>query len=90
MNDLLDRDGVKWIVETILEQAETAMSEFDEEQSAFFEGRLTAYYELLDSIRNRIVLMEGKPEEYGLDFEVDHLTSELEKRTGKKFYKEKK
>ena len=90
MDDLLDRDGVKWIIETILEQAVTAMSDFDEEHSDFFHGRLTAYYELLDSMRNRILIMEGQPDEYGISFEVDHLTSELEKRTGKQFYKEKK
>ena len=80
MSDLLNRDGVAWIVSTILGQAKTAIDEYDAQKDDFFQGRMLAYYELLDAIKSRIQVREGNPDEYGLGINIENLEEEMKKR----------
>lgn len=80
MDDLLTRDGIKWIINSILESAQDVVKTEGEERSEFKEGMLTAYYIVLNIIKSRIIIREGEPAEYDLDFDLDNLRSELSKR----------
>lgn len=79
MEDLLNKEGLVWIVQNILEQAKTAVKEYKAEKDDFFQGRMLAYYELLDAIKSRIVVRGGKPDEYGLGIDLENLENEIKK-----------
>ena len=67
-------------MDSILESAQDVVKTEGEERSEFKEGMLTAYYIVLNIIKSRIIIREGEPAEYDLDFDLDNLRSELSKR----------
>ena len=60
MADLMTKEGLEWIINSILENAFDAVREAGDPKDAFYQGRMLAYYEMLDSIKNRIEIREGK------------------------------
>ena len=82
MEDLLNKDGIAWIIEHLLSQAEIAVREYDNKDE-LYQGRMLAYYEMLDAIKSRIQVRGGEPDEYGLGFKLESLAQEMRKRIKK-------
>lgn len=80
--DLMTKEGLEWIINSILENAICAVQETGDPSDSFYRGRMLAYYEILDSIKNRIEIREGNPADYGLDFDLDDLESVIRSRIG--------
>ena len=67
MNDL-----VKQIVEAVVEEADHVLSERNsEDKNDFDSGELVAFYCVLDTIKNRIIINGESPEDYGLGVNLE-------------------
>lgn len=80
MGDLLTNEGLVWIINSILERTKEIVDEYGSENGDFYQGMMEAYYEVLDMIKSRIQIMGGNLKEYGLDFDLEKLESELKQR----------
>lgn len=79
--DLLSRDGIIWIITSVLERAKETVEESD--GSDFYKGVMQGYYEVLDMIKSRIIIRDGNPKDFGLDFDLEGLETEMKKRIKK-------
>lgn len=70
MNELLSKEGIAYIVERIIDNAKDSFSEND---SDFNKGKRLAYYEILDTIKNELIVRDADLNELGLDFNLEEL-----------------
>lgn len=69
---MMSEAAMKYIISRVVSNALDALGEAKENKNdEFYEGKLLAYYEVLDTIRNELVVREEKLEEYGITFDVD-------------------
>lgn len=78
--DLLTKEGLEWIVASIIERAQETVQECEDENDLFYQGLMQGYYEVLDMIKSRIIVREGNPDEFGLGFALEGLSDEMKKR----------
>ena len=71
MND----DLFDFIVQTLMEYAIDAKVEADREKSDFKIGRVQAYYEVMDTIKNRLIIYDYDLSKCGLDVDLENLLS---------------
>ena len=72
MNELLSIDGLKYIIESVIVYAQDAKEEYKENRdSEFYRGKMLAYYEVLDTIKNRLYVRDADLKEFGLDMDLD-------------------
>ena len=69
--ELLTQEDFRYIIARVVDNAKDAYNEND--GSDFFKGKMLAYYEVLDTIRNELTV-EGKDiTRFGLDFSPEEL-----------------
>lgn len=81
MEDLLTREGIKYIVTRVLDNAYDVVKEIEENgKDDFLSGKQLAYYEMLDTIKNELYVRDTDLKEFGLDFLLESLMSSKRKR----------
>ena len=74
MEELLSKEGLQYIVARLLDNAHDAVKETEEKgDSEFLSGKRLAYYEMLDTIKNDLIVREADLDEFGLDFLLETL-----------------
>lgn len=72
MYDLMSRDGVKFIVGRVIENANDAMKEREKDpKNEYLAGKVQAFYETLDIIKNELSARDEDLKEYGLDIPLE-------------------
>lgn len=70
----LTAERLKYIIARVVDNANDAVKESEAEpDDAFISGKKTAYYEVLDTIKNELDAAEQNLKEYGLDFTLEDL-----------------
>ena len=73
MSDLTT-ERLKYIIARVIDNANDAVRESKADpDDAFIDGKKTAYYEVLDTIKNELDVSEQDLKEYGLDFTLEEL-----------------
>ena len=68
--------ALKAAVRSILEQALCAVSDARQNpRDAFKDGRLLAYYEVLDTVKNQLEIYDSDANDFGLGMNLDVLLS---------------
>lgn len=68
----MDNDLFDYIVSLLVRNANDSIEECRESKHDFFEeGRKQAYYEVLDTIKNQLIVAEYNLEDCGLDFNLE-------------------
>ncbi len=83
MDDLLNKEGLEWIISSIIERAKETVEEYGDENDDFYKGLMQGYYEVLDMIKSRIIIREGDPDNYDLGFRLESLVDEMKARIAK-------
>lgn len=70
----LTTERLKYIIARVVDNANDAIEESKAEpDDAFIAGKKTAYYEILDTIKNELDVSEQDLKEYGLDFTLEKI-----------------
>lgn len=70
----LTAERLKYIIARVVDNANDAVEESKAEpDDAFIVGKKTAYYEVLDTIKNELDVSEQDLKEYGLNFKLEEL-----------------
>lgn len=65
MNNKMDIDDVKYIIGSVMKYAYESVEDEKEEPTSFNSGRALAYWEVLDTIYNRLEICEQDPKDFG-------------------------
>ncbi|MBR6711680.1 MAG: hypothetical protein IKI76_01630 [Selenomonadaceae bacterium] len=65
MKDTMNIDDVKYIIASVMEYAYEAREEAIKNPNSFDNGRSLAYYEVLNTIYNRLDICDQDPREFG-------------------------
>ena len=65
MTDKMDIDDVKYIIGSVMEYAYESIDDEKKEPGDFNSGRALAYYEVLDTIRSRLIICDQDPKDFG-------------------------
>ncbi|MBR0062315.1 MAG: hypothetical protein IJP68_12640 [Selenomonadaceae bacterium] len=78
MTEKMDMDDVKYIIGSVMEYAYEAREEAIKKPDSFEQGRSLAYYEVLNTIFNRLEICEQDPKEFGYseNWEREFLSNE--------------
>lgn len=69
MTELISRDGLKYLIDRLLQNAREAIAEG--KKDAFTSGRLLAYYEMLNIMRNELLADDEDLHDLGLDINIE-------------------
>lgn len=72
MSKQLGRDEVEYIIARVVQNSRFACDDAKEEPNDFNRGRKFAYYEMLDTIKNELLLREQNLQDYGYDEDWEH------------------
>ena len=61
---------IKFIISRVLDNAKDAIKETDN-NAEFNSGKLFAYYEILDTIKNELIVRGQDLKEFGLDIDLE-------------------
>lgn len=73
MSNSLTESELEFIISRVIKNAEDAVEESKNDSSAFLDGKKLAYYEILDTIRNELVVREIDLKRFGLDIVLEEL-----------------
>ena len=73
MSNSLTESELEFIISRVIKNAEDAVEESKNNNSAFLDGKKLAYYEILDTIRNELVVREIDLKRFGLDIVLEEL-----------------
>ena len=73
MSNSLTESELEFIISRVIKNAEDAVEESKNDNSAFLDGKMLAYYEILDTIRNELVIREIDLKRFGLDIVLEEL-----------------
>ena len=60
MSDILSKDGLRYIIARVLDNANDAIQEAAQSpDDQFVQGKRLAYYEILDTIRNELIVRDA-------------------------------
>lgn len=63
---------IKFIIARIIDNANYNLEELNKnKEDAFFRGKKLAYYEVLDTIKNQLIINDQNLKEFGLDINLD-------------------
>lgn len=72
MNELTS-DAIKYIIARVLDNANDAVKESEENPNdEFYDGKRLAYYEVLDTIKNELTVRDQDLKEFGLDIDLEN------------------
>lgn len=73
MNDTLTREGLKYVIARLLENANEAVEESKaDREDMFAAGRRLAYYEMLDILKTELDVRDQDLKEFGLDIDLEN------------------
>ena len=73
MADVLTKDGFKFLIARLLENANEAVEESNKnKEDKFAAGRRLAYYEMLDILKSELDVRDQDLKEYGLDIDLEN------------------
>lgn len=73
--DLMTKEAIAYIVARVIDNAHDAKKEREEsskEDRDFYDAKLLAYYEILDTIKNELEIREEDLKKYGLDIDLEN------------------
>ena len=74
MEELLSKEGLRYIIERVISHADDALKEKAENpDNLFVRGKLLAYYEMLDTIKNELDIREQDLKSFGLDIDIEKI-----------------
>lgn len=74
MEKTLSNEAMKYIIARLVENANEAVAESEEnKEDQFKSGRRLAYYEMLDILKNEIDARDVDLKEFGLNIDVDRI-----------------
>lgn len=65
MNETMDIDDVRYIIESVIEYAYKSIDDEKKDRCEFNSGRALAYWEVLDTIHSRLEICEQDPKDFG-------------------------
>lgn len=69
---MMNESTIKLIISRVIDNAADALEEAKENQNDdFYNGKKLAYYEILDTIKNDLVINEQDLREFGLDINLE-------------------
>lgn len=69
---MMNESTIKLIISRVIDNAADALEEAKENQNDdFYNGKKLAYYEILDTIKNDLVINEQDLSEFGLDINLE-------------------
>lgn len=72
MNDALTREGIKYMIARLLDNAKEAVEESEADKNdAFAAGKRLAYYEMLDILKSELDVRDADLKEFGLDINLE-------------------
>lgn len=72
MSDTLTKDGIKFVISRLLENANEAVTESKKNKNdQFAAGRRLAYYEMLDILKTELDIRGQDLKELGLDIDLE-------------------
>lgn len=72
MYDLMSREGVKYIIGRVIENANDAMQNREKDPgNEYYAGMAQAFYETLDIIKNELAVRDEDLKDYGLDIPLE-------------------
>ena len=72
MSDTLTKDGIKFVISRLLENANEAATESKKNKNdQFAAGRRLAYYEMLDILKTELDIRDQDLKELGLDIDLE-------------------
>ena len=72
--ELLSVEGIAYIIERVLDNAADAAKEAkNSPNNDFYDGKRMAYYEILDTMKNELIVREADLKELKLDFVLESL-----------------
>ena len=73
MTDALTREGIKYMIARLLENADEASKESSANKNdEFAAGRKVAYYEMLDVLKSELDVRDADLKEFGLDIDLEN------------------
>ncbi len=73
MKETLNKDTVKYLVGRLLDNANDAVEESNQNKDdAFYQGRRLAYYEMLDILKTELDIRDQDLKEFGLDIDLEN------------------
>lgn len=73
MADALTRDGIKYMIARLLDNANDAVEQSKADRTdKFAAGRRTAYYEMLDILQTELDVRDQDLKEFGLDVDLEN------------------
>ena len=73
MTEALTKDGIAYMVSRLLERGKEAKDEAGKDSgNEFNNGRMTAYYEMLNILKNDLLIRDQDISEYGLDIDLEN------------------
>lgn len=73
MDDGLTKDGIKYIIARLLDNANDAVEQSKaDKDDKFAAGRRVAYYEMLDILKTELDVRDQDLKEFGLDIDLEN------------------
>lgn len=66
---------MKLVIENLLNNALNAVKDAGESRDGFYEGEKAGYYEILDTIKNQMIVDDRDLSEFGLDINLEETLS---------------
>ena len=71
---MLSEAEIKYIIARVLDNANDAFEEAGENKNDdFYQGKMLAYYEILDTIKNELICRDQDLKEFGLDINLEKM-----------------
>ena len=69
----MTESAIKFIISRVIDNARDAAEEAKENgNDDFYNGRKLAYYEILDTIKNELIVRDADLKEFGLDMDLEN------------------
>lgn len=73
----LTEESLKYIIARLLDNAKDCMIEYKENpKNPFYDGKSLAYFEMLDTMKNELIVRDVDLKEYGLDIDLEKYFSQ--------------
>lgn len=73
MANELTSESIKYIIARVLDNANDAIEEAKENKDdEFYSGKRLAYYEILDTIKNELIVRNQDLKEFGLNIDLEN------------------
>lgn len=69
---MMNEETIEFIISRVIENANDALEEAKQNKGDdFYKGKKLAYYEILDTLKNELMVREQDLNKYGLDIDLE-------------------